>query len=867
MTTQKFYKTLFFLLGVFFLWSCSRKSDKFINRNWHALTTKYNTLYNGGVAYDNGRKSLIDNYTDNYWKQLPVERLELRDEILLATEATNPNFSKAEEKAIKAIQRHSMEIDGIERNYQTDEAFMLLGKARYFDQRFMGALEAFNYVLYKYPTSNSINKARVWRAKTQIRLGNDKGAIKALRKVLFEDAISMKPEELSDANIMLAQAYINLKQKDSAISPIKTAIQTTKDNEKKGRYHYILGQLYNKIRERDSANMQFDAIIKLNRRIPRAYLINAYLAKARNLEIESEDQIAFLDILNELESNWENRPFLDKIYYEKAIFFFGIDSINQAEYYYKKSLDTKTSDTYLHSLNYETLSRICFNDQRYELSGKYMDSTLSLLDENSKRYRVINKKRKYLEDIIHNQYKIQFSDSILKLAKLSKQDQTAFFLKYTDSLKKIKQKEIKRQRNIKANDILTQNSVGNNGKLITTTPPTTTSKEASAQQFYFYNPTQVEKGRYQFQAIFGDRQLVDNWKIASINSFESVQESVEIIEEDYDVEKDPTFKVSDYISKIPNDPKVIDSLKIILNKARFDLGNIFKEQLKEYDIAAEQFEKLLKNTPETSLILPSKYNLFKIYQAIGNFEKEAFWKADIIKNYPNSRYAAIASGNQKLIKKVTDNTDQSYTTIYKKYQNQDYTSALALINTEIDKYAAEPIVAKYLLLKALIICKLEGVSMAKPLLENLVLTHPKSEAAKKAKTLLEKTITPIDALSWGLDSLSQKTNYKLVTAFRNAERSKAASLLFQVDTLVKNRKYFQLKTSLDFYSKDSLFLTIHGLRSLSEAKALKGISYSVNVKNTGSSWVEISSENYIKVLAHKNFKTYFKKKDSLLISQ
>jgi hypothetical protein len=31
--------------------------------------------------------------------------------------------------------------------------YLLLGKARYYDQRFIPALDAFNYILYKYPNS------------------------------------------------------------------------------------------------------------------------------------------------------------------------------------------------------------------------------------------------------------------------------------------------------------------------------------------------------------------------------------------------------------------------------------------------------------------------------------------------------------------------------------------------------------------------------------------------------------------------------------------------------------------------------------------------------------------------------------------
>jgi hypothetical protein len=55
-----------------------------------------------------------------------------------------------------------MNIDGRERNFQIDEAYLLLGKARYYDQRFIPALDAFNYILYKYPNSSNIYEAKIW---------------------------------------------------------------------------------------------------------------------------------------------------------------------------------------------------------------------------------------------------------------------------------------------------------------------------------------------------------------------------------------------------------------------------------------------------------------------------------------------------------------------------------------------------------------------------------------------------------------------------------------------------------------------------------------------------------------------------------
>ncbi|NJW54871.1 tetratricopeptide repeat protein, partial [Salinimicrobium oceani] len=154
------------------------KKNTFLNRNWHAVTAEYNTLYNGNLALDLGVEALNETYLDNYWGILPVERMEMREEVLAPGENLNPNFAVAEEKAVKAIQRHSMLIEGSEKNPQVDEAYLLLGKARYYDQRFVPALEAFNYVLHKYPLSNTINEARVWREKTHMRLEFDELAIR-----------------------------------------------------------------------------------------------------------------------------------------------------------------------------------------------------------------------------------------------------------------------------------------------------------------------------------------------------------------------------------------------------------------------------------------------------------------------------------------------------------------------------------------------------------------------------------------------------------------------------------------------------------------------------------------------------------------
>ena len=89
----------------------------------------------------------------------------------------------------------------------------------------------------------------------------------------------LKDQEYADARAMMAQAYINLNAPDTAIQQLKDSIVLHKKNPEKGRYYYIIGQLYNQLRHKDSANYAFDKVIELNRRSPRVYMINAKFAK------------------------------------------------------------------------------------------------------------------------------------------------------------------------------------------------------------------------------------------------------------------------------------------------------------------------------------------------------------------------------------------------------------------------------------------------------------------------------------------------------------------------------------------------------------------------------------------------------------
>ena len=145
MKSVNFHKiAILFIIG--FLVACSTEKAGFMNKKYHATTTKYNVLYNGTVAYERGINQIKKNYVDDFSEIITIEPIQQDEKALIITGAAekNPHFQRAEDKAVKAAQKHSIYVAGKEQNTQMDESYMLLGKARYHDLRFVPAIEAFN---------------------------------------------------------------------------------------------------------------------------------------------------------------------------------------------------------------------------------------------------------------------------------------------------------------------------------------------------------------------------------------------------------------------------------------------------------------------------------------------------------------------------------------------------------------------------------------------------------------------------------------------------------------------------------------------------------------------------------------------------
>ncbi len=729
-----------FLSVLLFIVSCSTKKDAFLNRNYNALTTQYNILYNGGVAFDQGLNEINLNYEDDFFELLPIEPLSFENIKfripILSTGAKEPGigfdvkkteepeepltpFDIAEQKAVKAIQKHSMNINGKERNKKIDDAYLLLGKSRYYTERFIPAIDAYNYIIANYPNASLINETKIWRAKAHIRIENEELAIETLEILLRKPDLPDFIRE--DANTALAMAYTKLDSINTVRNYLWEATKTSKNKTQRARNLFVLGQLYSLDKIKDTASMVFKKLINF-KQAPYKFRIHAEIELAKNA-VSDSSSLAILERYKKLIKNRDNRPYLDAIYYQVAVLEQERDSLNEAILNYNKSLRAKNGGAKQKTYSYEQLAKIYFKDLDYVTSGAYYDSILQVANnKNTLRIKRFERRAKNLSSLVKYEKNLQKNDSILTLAALPKEQLEQYFQEYIDKIK-TEDEELAQK---KLNQISFGSSFG--GGLQST---------KAKGKWYFYNTQSLGFGKSEFKRVWGSRPLEDNWRISDKSII--VNES----NEDKDLItsiKNPRYEISTYLETVPSSAKELDSLTFDRNTALFELGLIYKEQFKNPPKATRNLERLLASNPDKELILPANYHLYQLYLLTGN-TKAAQYKDFILNSYPDSPFSKIILNPEiELSKeKEVDADAEVYEIAYKLYKDDFFEDAICFIDMTIPTLIEGSIlVSKFELLKAYAIGKYQNKDSYIAALEKVAVGYPQTEQGKKALEIMKR---------------------------------------------------------------------------------------------------------------------------------
>ena len=612
-----------------------------------------------------------------------------------------------------------MNINGKERNKKIDDAYLLLGKSRYYTERFIPAIDAYNYIIANYPKASLINETKIWRAKAHIRIDNEELAIETLELLLRKPDLPDFIRE--DANTALAMAYTKIDSINTVRNYLWEATKTSKNKTQSARNLFVLGQLYSLDKIKDTASIVFKKLINF-KQAPYKFRIHAEIELAKN-SVSDSSSLAILERYKKLIKNRDNRPYLDAIYYQVAVLEQERDSLNEAILNYNKSLRAKNGGAKQKTYSYEQLAKIYFKDLDYVTSGSYYDSILQVAkNKNTLRIKRFERRAKNLSSLVKYEKNLQKNDSILTLAALPKEQLEQYFQEYIDKIKK-EDEELAQK---KLNQISFGSSFG--GGLQST---------KAKGKWYFYNTQSLGFGKGEFKRVWGNRPLEDNWRISD--------KSIIVNEPNEDKDlitnmKNPRYEISTYLETVPTSAKELDSLTFERNTALFELGLIYKEQFKNPLKATRNLERLLASNPDKELILPANYHLYQLYLLAGN-TKATQYKDFILNSYPDSPFSKIILNPEiELSKeKEIDEDSEVYEIAYKLYKDDFFEDTICFIDMTIPTLVEGSIlVSKFELLKAYAIGKYQNKDSYIAALEKVAVGYPQTEQGKKALEIMKR---------------------------------------------------------------------------------------------------------------------------------
>ena len=597
------YIVLWLSALVVLLSSCSTQKNTWSSRSFHQTKVKYNILYNGNIAYEDGLKAIRDANTDDYSQVLylyPVSNHQ-------AAESAASQMDKTIEKCRKCIKLHSIKVkpkrdpkkanDPAYKEWLKSEEFnanmrlawIRLGEAEFHKGDFLGAVSTFKYIINHYQNdADMIAQSQLWIARAYAEMGWQYEAEDMLQRVQIE-ALSKKHAKLYSA--VKADVLLKGKQYHAAIPFVKLAIPYEKRKIYRPRFSYVLGQLYEMEGKRDEAINAYKSVVRMAPPIEMDFN-----ARIRMAELGGKNSLKKLRTMTK-QSKYKDK--LDRLYGAMGnIYLANRDTAKALEMYEKAIAEaTQTGPS-----KAEVLVRagdLYYEVRAYAKAQPCYREAVNILTADNPTYTRIRKRSEVLDELILAYTQMQLQDSLQRLSTMTEQEQRAIVDKIIADLiaaeKADSTKQAQDARELARGDrtprsVSTANMLG--------------AGAFQKGEWYFYNPQLIKQGQQEWRRRWGSRVLEDNWRR------QNKQVTASFDEETYSEETDSTLLATDsikqpqqtyetdihkpeyYLQQIPQTPQQMAVSDSLLREAMVDLYYIYRDKVEDEPLANEILREL-----------------------------------------------------------------------------------------------------------------------------------------------------------------------------------------------------------------------------------------------------------------------------------
>jgi len=800
------------------------------------INAKFNILYNGEQAllkFLDQRNSSQNNLLEplsplpNWYFTRPTDT------------ATTNSLERVEEKAVKAIQRFSVEVGQKEKNDRLDRAYELLGYSRYFNARPFPALEAFRKLRSYSNRSQAIAAGYLGEAFVFFSTKNYPAAEEALDKVEILAPIKWDQRYLA----LLLRSQIRLESQDpsAALKNLEYALEQKIPDTLLRRTQWVLAQLLQKQNQQVSSNQLLKQLAKDKSYRYAPYRILAQIALTDQENLNTEDYHKALDRMLNRWNNYEDRGFIYRSKGLKELSLFRNDTtanhfLQNAISHFENSNDLGSPA--LQIANFDTL--IAFELQRRNYRG-----ALSYLDSLLEHQSLIEPLKLEARQGAHE----QISELFMLLDRASEIDTLLAYADLTEEERvsritaKVRNEIESKQKQERAEQLLAEIDQEENED----------SEIERVSSFYFNNEQLIKSGKLAFEKQWGARSNVDYWSLRSVSPERAIADAEIKKSEKPDErvsaptsvkESEINSAVAQKLGEIPVNQEAVDDLTKEKIEALFTSASIYYYTFEDYSSAVKLLEPLLEGSSDL-IQANTLYTLYLISVDTDEVAAKSF-KNRLLKEHPNSLFSRHL--NSKGIETIA--IEQRLAKLYIDRKHQELRATFDSINKA--QLRISPSAA---LLFAKNEFKIAGLEAFEKALEQLRLLYPNSYLSRKAIQTL-KGISAQSEKAANSDSAKNRVSLVLdVSKMTSEEQVKFQSRLSKV---LRAQNYLA-KAYIEQFDTDHTLVVLH--RFFDTSYIQEFIDNNTDLLSLASIYVITESE-YIKAYQTKNW-TLFSEKQVL----
>lgn len=669
MKAKKSYILIAVVALVALLASCSTEKNTSRSRWWHSFNARYNTYYNGSVAYIDASLEKENGNKDNFTEMIPMYTVGNKK----SRELGKANYDKAIEKCEKAIKLHSItkrpewtksrrkterDLEWLSRKEYNPflwKAWMLMGRSQFYQGAFDEAASTFSYMCRLYATQPAIyGRARAWLAKSYIEQDWLYDAEDVIRN-MQRDSIHWRAQKEWD--FTYADYYIHTGDYDKAIPYLKKSIDHEMRKKQKARLCFLLGQLYAATGKNAEAYKAFKSVVRKNP--PYELEFNARIAMTEVMGASQAKKM--VGKLKRMAASDKNKDYLDQVYYAIGNIYLAQKDTMKAISNYEKGNKKATRSGIEKGVLLLKLGDLYWQQEKFSDAQRCYGEAIGLLDKDRKDYEQLSARSKVLDELVPYTDAIHLQDSLQALAKMSEKDRNAAIDRVIAELKR-QEKEQKRLEDEKnAQQTMQRNgAMGNRNNTNRNNTAQTQQNNRQNAVWYFYNAMAVQQGKQAFEKLWGKRENTDNWQRVnktvvgnlngdadmelteeqkdSIAKAELAQDSLEQLKDS--AQNDP-HKREYYLAQIPFTEDQVATSNLAIMDGLYNSGVIFKDKLDNLDLSKKQFTRLETQYPDFEQKADMYYHLFLLYSRLGQHDVAAGYVEKLKAEYPENQWTIL----------------------------------------------------------------------------------------------------------------------------------------------------------------------------------------------------------------------------------